>query len=97
MSYRRGRRFEYEVRDLFRSRGWLVIRAAASKPIDLVCLKAGTAVLVECKYNERPSRSELEQIRSISQGAGVAVVVAVKEKRGKVSLIDVNTGDEFVP
>jgi hypothetical protein len=27
---------EYVVRDMFRRRGWFVVRAAASKPVDLV-------------------------------------------------------------
>jgi hypothetical protein len=39
VSYRKGRRLEYVVRDMFRRRGWFVVRAAASKPVDLVCLR----------------------------------------------------------
>lgn len=31
MSYRKRRRVEYVVLDMFRRRGWLVIRAAGSK------------------------------------------------------------------
>jgi len=56
VSYRRGRGLEYVVRDMFRRRGWFVIRAAASKPVDLVCLKGGKIVLVECKYGGRSVR-----------------------------------------
>jgi Holliday junction resolvase len=47
---------EYVVRDMFRRRGWFVVRAAASKPVDLVCLKNGDIVLVECKYGVRGVR-----------------------------------------
>jgi Holliday junction resolvase len=47
---------EYVVRDMFRRRGWFVVRAAASKPVDLVCLKGGEVVLVECKYCVRGVR-----------------------------------------
>jgi Holliday junction resolvase len=49
VSYRKGRRLEYVVRDMFRRRGWFVVRAAASKPVDLVCIKNGEIALVECK------------------------------------------------
>jgi DNA primase large subunit len=56
VSYRKGRRLEYVVRDMFRRRGWFVVRAAASKPVDLVCLKGGKTVLVECKYGVRGVR-----------------------------------------
>jgi hypothetical protein len=56
VSYRRGRRLEYVVRDMFRRRGWFVVRAAASKPVDLVCLKSGAIALVECKYGVKGVR-----------------------------------------
>jgi Holliday junction resolvase len=58
VSYRKGRRLEYVVRDMFRRRGWFVVRAAASKPVDLVCLKNGEVVLVECKYGVRGVEQE---------------------------------------
>src|SRR2546428_2467088 len=48
-NYIMGRRLEYRIRDIFRREGYLVIRAASSKPIDLVCIKNGKTVLVECK------------------------------------------------
>jgi Holliday junction resolvase len=49
VNYRKGRRLEYVVRDMFRRRRWFVVRAAASKPVDLVCIKNGEIALVECK------------------------------------------------
>jgi Holliday junction resolvase len=58
VSYRKGRRLEYVVRDVFRKRGWFVVRAAASKPVDLVCLKGGDIVLVECEYGVRGVKQE---------------------------------------
>jgi Holliday junction resolvase len=58
VGYRKGRRLEYVVRDMFRRRGWFVVRAAASKPVDLVCLKGGEIVLVECKYGVRGVKQE---------------------------------------
>jgi Holliday junction resolvase len=58
VSYRKGRRLEYVVRDMFRRRGWFVVRAAASKPVDLVCLKDGEVVLVECEYGVRGVKQE---------------------------------------
>jgi Holliday junction resolvase len=36
--------------------GWFVVRAAASKPVDLVCLKNGEIALVECKYGVKGVR-----------------------------------------
>lgn len=95
MSYRRGRRLEYEVRDLFASRGWLVVRAAGSKPVDLVCIRDGQAVLVECKYNDRPSQAELEKLGEVSRVSGARVLLAVRPKYGKLRILDPWTREEF--
>jgi Holliday junction resolvase len=97
MSYRKGRRLEYEVRDLFASRGWLVVRAAASKPVDLVCIRQGQVVLVECKYNDRPSSQELEKLGEVARVTGARVLLAVKPKYGRLSIVDPWTGEEFAP
>jgi Holliday junction resolvase len=58
VSYRSGRRLEYVVRDMFSRGGWFVVMAAASKPVDLVCLKSGEIALVECKYGVRGVKQE---------------------------------------
>jgi Archaeal holliday junction resolvase (hjc). len=41
VSYRKGRRLEYGVKELLESQGWFVVRAAGSKPVDLVCIRQG--------------------------------------------------------
>jgi len=97
MSYRKGRRLEYVVRDMFRRRGWLVIRAAGSKPVDLVCLKGKKAVLVECKYGRGATWRDLYPLLDAASRARVKPVLAVAEKRGKVTLMNINTWSEFRP
>jgi len=50
MSYKRGRAFEYRVRDIFREYGYECDRKAASSPYDLLVHKNGkTIFLGECK------------------------------------------------
>ncbi|MEM4407194.1 MAG: restriction endonuclease [Candidatus Caldarchaeum sp.] len=98
MSYRKGRRLEYAVRDIFRRRGWLVVRAAASKPMDLVCMKKGRTVLVECKYNRRYATwREVEPLVSLARKAGAEPVVALAVKRGEPSLRSLESWDVFKP
>jgi Holliday junction resolvase len=98
MSYRKGRRLEYVVRDMFRRRGWFVVRAAASKPVDLVCLKGGDIVLVECKYGVRGVRwAELAPLLDAAEKADVRPVLAIAEKRGRVKIIDVESWADFKP
>jgi len=74
-NYEKGRRFEYRVRDLFRECGFIVIRAAQSKPIDLVCLKDGWSILVECKTKKtslsKEGKRELMEIAKTSKALPV--------------------------
>ena len=81
-NYETGRRLEYRIRDLFRNQGFLVIRAAQSKPIDLVCIRDGKTVLIECKaggsYMGPERRKEL---LGLSQQAGAPIILAKRRKR----------------
>jgi Holliday junction resolvase len=98
MSYRRGRRLEYVVKDMFRRRGWFVVRAAASKPVDLVCLKDGETILVECKYGVKGIRwTELAPLLEAAEIANARPVLAIAEKRGRVKMIDVGRWTDFKP
>jgi Holliday junction resolvase len=98
MSYRRGRRLEYVVRDMFRRKGWFVVRAAVSKPVDLVCLKDGEIILVECKYGVRGVRwTELALLLEATEKADARPVLAIAEKRGRVTMIDVGSWADFKP
>lgn len=75
---------EYVVRDMFRRKGWFVVRAAASKPVDLVCLKDGEIILVECKYGVRGVRwTELALLLEATEKADARPVLAIAEKRGR--------------
>jgi Holliday junction resolvase len=97
VSYRSGRRLEYVVRDMFRRRGWFVVRAAASKPVDLVCLKGGV-VLVECKYGVRGVRwAELAPLLEAAERINAKPILAIAEKRGRVKMIDVESWADFKP
>ena len=91
--YERGRRFEWVVRAYFQSLGFVVIRAAASKPVDLVALRSGEAFLIECKYNASITKREKKQMLELAEKAGATPLLAIKRKgeRG-FRLIDLKTG-----
>jgi Holliday junction resolvase len=89
---------EYVVRDMFRRKGWFVVRAAASKPVDLVCLRGGEVVLVECKYGVKCIRwDELAPLLEAAERANAKLVLAIAEKRGRVKIIDVESWADFRP
>jgi len=80
MSYAKGRRFEWKVRDYLRKKGFTVIRAAASKPIDLVALRPGEVLLVECKYNSPLTKARKRELLELAKATGAKVVIASKKK-----------------
>jgi Holliday junction resolvase len=93
--YAKGRRFEYRVRDFLRRRGYIVIRAAQSKPIDLVCLKANKILLVECKTEKSTlSKSKKTELLKLAEASGALLVLAHRKKR-TIELIDVKTDTPF--
>ena len=95
-SYTKGRRFEYRVRDLFRKNGYVVIRAARSKPIDLVCLKNGNSILVECKTEKSALRKPRKEILLDLAKTSKAIPILAYKKQRKIKLIDVRTNDAFL-
>lgn len=96
-NYETGRRLEYRIRDLFRKRGYFVIRAAQSKPIDLVCIRNGRTVLVECKAGTSFLGAERKkELLEIAQQAGAPVVLA-KRRRRKVELTKLDDGQSLDP
>ena len=94
-NYEKGRRFEYRVRDLFKEHGFVVIRAAQSKPIDLVCLKNGKSILVECKINKSSlGKDGRNELLHLAESSRAIPILAYREKR-KVKLLNINTNKPF--
>jgi len=96
-NYEVGRRLEYRVRDIFRKQGFLVIRAAQSKPIDLVCMKDGRSMLVECKAGRSFLGAERKkELLILSEQAG-AVMVLARRRRRTVELTRLSDGQPLDP
>lgn len=90
--YRLGRSFEWRVRDLFRSRGYLVIRAAQSKGIaDLCAVRDGRATLIQCKRGGAISLEEWDALWAACVACGAIGAVASRPD-GRITLIRRMTG-----
>ena len=95
MSYSSGRRFEWSVRSILESHGWVTVRAARSKPVDLIALKDGKILLIECKYNTRISSERIDYLKKLSGRAGARPLIAVKKKYERsIKFIDMDSGGE---
>lgn len=75
--YSNGRDFEYRARDHFRDEGYDVIRSAGSKTkIDLVAIKPGQLVFVQCKKDGKISPAERHTLIRLAWSVGAIPVLA---------------------
>lgn len=82
--YNDGRRFEYRVRDALREDGYEVLRSAGSKTkIDLVAMKPGQIIFVQCKVNGLCSPAERSKLRDLAGMVGALPIVAYSHKEGR--------------
>jgi Holliday junction resolvase len=96
-NYEIGRRLEYRIRDLFRRNGYFVVRAAQSKPIDLVCLRNGRSVLVECKAGGSfLGKDRIRELLDVGKQSGASIVIA-RRRRREVELTDLESGRVLNP
>jgi len=73
MSYVKGRRFENYVREKLERKGYLVVRSAGSKGLfDLVALKKGEILLIQCRW--RKSRMSRDMVEAAEKAGGKALI-----------------------
>lgn len=88
-SYRKGYRFEREVAKHLEKRGFFVIRQGKSRFPDLVAIGRSlikgctTVFFIECKYNKRPDREEIEKLYDLRDRYNAHVRIAYKKKGQK--------------
>jgi len=79
LRYVRGRGFEYRIKQKLEGQGYFVVRAAASRPVDLVAIKDGRAILVECKVGKNPTKDVLKKLERYKRESGCRILVAVQK------------------
>ena len=95
--YRAGRDFEYQVKRNLAANGYEIFRMAGSKTkVDLIAIKPGEALFVQCKRDGRigpDERTELVRLaRFIDATALLAYKPGVRQPLAYAKLIDA-TGD----
>jgi len=82
----RGRGLEYAVRDHLQDRGYIVFRCAGSRPLDLIAVKEGQILLVECKTGRNPCLppEQLNHILEIAKKAGGTLILVIRKRHGKI-------------
>jgi len=82
--YRRGRQFEYVVRDTLRKVGFFAQRSPASKtPLDILAVRPGEVWMVQCKLNGALGVAEWNELFDVATTAGAVPILAARgAKRG---------------
>ena len=83
--YVRGRAFEYRVKALLESMGFVVFRLAGSKPFDLIAFSPkGNVYLIECKLRGKPSRYQREKQENIARRIGAEYILITSKNKYEV-------------
>jgi len=81
MPNRKGTYFENQVKKIFESKGYYVVRSAASRGVfDLIAIKDGKPIGIQCKVGRIPKR-ELEIIKETGRRYGIVPYTAIKVNR----------------
>jgi Holliday junction resolvase len=83
-NYARGRDLEHRVRAHLRDEGYEVLRTAGSKSkVDLVAIKPGQILLVQCKRSGALPPAEWNALWDLAQMIGAIPVLAEQLTRGR--------------
>lgn len=98
-NYTRGARFERKVAEALTADGYRVMRAAGSHgKADLIALKIGQVLLVQCKLSGcgavRPA--EWNELWQLAEEVGAVAVIAHKPLRGRIAYMRL-TGPKVRP
>ena len=83
-NYEKGRALEHRVRTHLREEGYEVLRTAGSKSkVDLVAIKAGQILFVQCKRSGALPPAEWNALWDLAQMVGAVPVLAEQLVRGR--------------
>jgi Holliday junction resolvase len=81
-AYARGRAFEYRVKGDLERHGFIVIRSPQSRsPFDLVALRVGVVLMIQCKSHGVLSPSEWNSLLDVGAKADATCLLASRHKR----------------
>jgi len=79
--YKKGRAFEYLVRDHFKQKGYFVLRSPRSRGLaDLIAIKKGELLFIQCKLWGGMNRNEQKDLFELAESVGAKAMLASKSK-----------------
>jgi Holliday junction resolvase len=84
--YQRGLVFEHATRTHLQTEGYDVIRAAGSHtPADLIAIKQGQLLLVQCKLDGRIGPHARNQLLELAHKIDTGIAIVAWKKRGTIN------------
>jgi len=80
---KKGIRFELKVKRLLEKEGWHVIRTHRSRPIDLIAIKNGQILLIECKAGKWLTPVQQNKIQRLASKWQHPITI-YRETNGKI-------------
>ena len=94
-NYSKGRGLEYTVRKKLQALGYTVFRCAGSRPVDLVAVKQGQILILECKVGKHPSlpSKQMKGLLKISNEVNGFLMLALRRRHQRIRLFRITEGD----
>lgn len=92
--YRKGYKFERELKLKLESDGWSVIRSGGSKKPDLVCARGGKILVIECKSTASDiiylEKEEVRHLEKVAEAFGGECVYYIKKNNAGWRLVPIS-------
>ena len=96
-AYRRGYNFEDRCRKALERLGYVVVRSAGSKgPADLVALRDGVVLLVQCKLDHGlfDAKERIKLLETASLAGAIPVLAEREKERGPINWTRLDGGKD---
>jgi len=96
-NYYKGRRLEYQVRDLLEKDGDFVVRQAKSSFPDLIAVRKSTGKVfaIECKWNKYLTQEEKDKLSKLHEIYKIHPILAFKENH-KIKFRDLLFNEDII-
>ncbi len=94
-SYKKGYKFEREVVEFLKAKGFYVIRSAGSKKPDIIAGKKNKIIVAECKYTSKTllyiKEEEVKNLKNVAECFNATPVFLIKKKRSGIFVVSVES------
>lgn len=92
--YKKGYKFERDLKQELEKKGWKVIRSGGSKKPDLIAAKKGKIIIIECKITQNNkaylNEDEVQNLKKCAKEFNCEGMYAIKQKHKGWNLVSLS-------